>query len=385
MVSPRNRIVLWARAGGRCQYQGCNKPLIGDLISGRDTLNAAYIAHIVAESADGPRGDLVRSPLLADAVENLMLLCDTHHRLIDREGLAEHPEQRLLAMKVEHERRVELVTGIDQGRASTVLLYGARIGAHDYPVRLELARAAMLPERYPADFNPITLEMAGVALGDHEEAYWTLQAENLKRQFQAKVLDRLQSREGGHVSLFALAPQPLLILLGQLLSDMAGVEVHQLHREPQDWRWREGEAIPFSLTAPEAGGATVALKLGISATIADERIQSVLGPDTPIWSITTPDPHNDVLQTRASLGAFRRIARQAFDRIKARHGERAMIHIFPAMPLSTAVELGRVWMPKADLPMIVYDQNRTTGGFAPRLHIPDQARKKPASEVNHAA
>jgi hypothetical protein len=385
MVSPKNRTVLWARAGGRCQYQGCNKPLIGDLISGLDTLNAAYIAHIVAESPDGPRGDALRSPLLADSVENLMLLCDTHHRLIDREGLAEHPEPRLLAMKAEQERRVELVTGIDQSRASNVLLYGARIGAHDYPVRAELARAAMLPERYPADFNPLTLDMAGVALGDHEDAYWTLQTENLKRQFQAKVVDRLQGREGGHISLFALAPQPLLILLGQLLSDIAGVEVHQLHREPQDWRWREGGAIPFCLMSPEAGGAVVALKLGISATIADERIQSVLGLDTPIWSITTPDPHNDVIQTRASLAAFRRIARQAFDRIKVHHGESATIHVFPAMPLSTAIELGRVWMPKADLPLIIYDQNRTTGGFAPRLHIPEQARQKPASEVEHAA
>lgn len=385
MVAAKNKIVLWARAGGRCQYQGCNKPLIGDLISGLDTLNAAYIAHIVAEKPDGPRGDPVRSALLADDVANLMLLCDAHHRLIDREGLADHPEARLLAMKAEHERRIELATGIDQSRASHILLYGARIGAHDYPVRAELARAAMLPERYPADFNPITLDMDGVVFADHEDAYWAMQAENLKRQFQAKVIDRLQGRAGGHVSLFALAPQPLLILLGQMLSDIAGVDVHQLHREPQDWRWRDGAAIELALTPAAARGATVALKIGISATISDQRIQSVLGPETPIWSITTPDPHNDVLQSRASLVAFRRIARQAFDRIKAHHGENATIHVFPAMPVSTAIELGRVWMPKADLPLIIYDQNRATGGFAPRLHIPEQSRQKPASEIDHAA
>lgn len=383
MVSVRNKIVLWARAGGRCQYQGCNRPLVGDLVSGRDTLNAAYVAHIVAESPDGPRGDVLRSPVLADAVENLMLLCDVHHRLIDREGLADHPEERLLAMKAEHERRIELVTGIDPSRSSHMLLYGARIGAHDYPVRADLARTAMLPERFPADFNAITLDMAGVAYADHEAAYWPLQAENLRRQLRAKVLDRFRGGDVHHLSLFALAPQPLLIVLGHLLSDIAGVEVHQLHREPQDWRWRDGPAVPFTLTAAKATGPVVALKLGLSATIVDDRIRAALGVDVPIWAITAAEPHNDILQTRASLAAFRRVARQAFDRIKAHHGENAVIHVFPALPVSAAVEFGRVWMPKADLPMVIYDQNRATGGFVARLSIPEQSAA--ASEVNDAA
>jgi hypothetical protein len=383
MVSMKNRMVLWARAGGRCQYQGCNCPLIGDLVSGRDTLNAAYIAHIVAEKPDGPRGDPVRSPLLADAIENLMLLCDAHHRLVDREGLADHPEDRLLAMKAEHERRIDLVTSIDRSRASHMLLYGARIGAHDYPVRVELAREAMLPDRFPADRNAIALNMAGVAYGDHEAAYWPMQAENLRRQFRAKVLERLQDGGVGHLSLFALAPQPLLIVLGHLLSDIAGVEVHQLHREPQDWRWREGPAEPFTLSPAEAAGPVVALKLGLSATISDERIHAVLGAGTPIWGVTAPNPHNDIMQTRASLSAFRRVVRQAFDRIKAQHGERAVIHVFPAVPVSAAVEFGRVWMPKADLPLVIYDQHRATGGFAARLTIPDQLGTR--SEVTNAA
>jgi hypothetical protein len=38
------------------------------------------------------------------------------------------------------------------------------------------------------------------------------------------------------------------------------------------------------------------------------------------------------------------------------------------VPVSIAVELGRVWMPKADLPLIVYDE--TPGrGFVPRHEV----------------
>lgn len=46
---------LWAKAAGRCQFRGCNKLLIGDLIAGKRTGKFGYIAHIVADEAGGPR------------------------------------------------------------------------------------------------------------------------------------------------------------------------------------------------------------------------------------------------------------------------------------------------------------------------------------------
>ena len=71
----------------------------------------------------------------------------------------------------------------------------------------------------------------------------------------------------------------------------------------------------------------------------------------------------------ADLAEFRQLVRSIFNTIKARHGERAVINIFPAMPVSAAVEVGRVWMPKADLPLVVFDQNRTLQGFLRALEI----------------
>ena len=46
-----------------------------------------------------------------------------------------------------------------------------------------------------------------------------------------------------------------------------------------------------------------------------------------------------------------------------------MINLFPALPVSAAVEVGRVWMPKADLPLIVYDQNRRVNGFSRTIQV----------------
>ena len=39
------------------------------------------------------------------------------------------------------------------------------------------------------------------------------------------------------------------------------------------------------------------------------------------------------------------------------------------MPVSATVELGRVWMPKADLNLKIYDENRELGGFVHALTI----------------
>jgi hypothetical protein len=60
--------------------------------------------------------------------------------------------------------------------------------------------------------------------------------------------------------------------------------------------------------------------------------------------------------------------RSLLGEIKNLHGQDAELHIFPAMPLSTAIELGRIWMQKADLPLHIYDQNYKANGFV-KAHV----------------
>ncbi len=216
-LSQRTRMILWAKAAGRCQYPGCNKSLIGDLISGAEDKNFGFVAHIVADTPTGPRGDPARSPLLSDEVNNLMLLCHVHHKLIDVDERDQHPEDRLVAMKQAHGRRIETVTAIDEDSASHVLRYAANIGGHESPVAYEQISAAMLPDRYPADGRrTIDIELLGSAYQDHEPEFWAYQRENLARGFPTKVRERIEAREIRHLSVFALAPQPLLIELGCL-------------------------------------------------------------------------------------------------------------------------------------------------------------------------
>ena len=51
----------------------------------------------------------------------------------------------------------------------------------------------------------------------------------------------------GHLSLFALAPIPLLVYLGTRLSDKVQVELFQRHRDTEDWTWKtDVEPVQYS-------------------------------------------------------------------------------------------------------------------------------------------
>ncbi|MDW9409073.1 SAVED domain-containing protein [Sinorhizobium meliloti] len=361
---------LWARAAGRCQYRGCNCELIGDLLSGKEDKMFGFVAHIVADSPGGARGHPTRSALLAKALSNLMLLCAKCHRLIDDEAPDDHDEELLLQMKEDHERRVRLASGIQADRASHVIRFGANIGKNEALVARDDIFASMLPDRSPASFETIDLEMLGLSLDDADQSFWQIQQTNLQRQFADKIRGRIERQQITHASIFALAPQPLLIELGRQLCDILPVDVHQRHREPSTWKWQnDAPPIVYQTTKPTEIYPTVALILGLSASIGQERITSVLGQETSVWSMTTASPHNDIMRTPADLARFRQELRLLFATIKATHGEDATINVFPALPVSAAVEVGRVWMPKADLPLQVFDQNRHIGGFVSALRI----------------
>jgi CBASS immunity sensor of nucleotide second messenger signals len=363
-IPERTRLLLWGKAGGRCEYDGCNEPLWLDSAT-KFEFNAAYIAHIVADKPSGPRGDLILSLKLRADLSNLMLLCDKHHRLIDHEQVKEHSVDCLCRMKEQHEQRVQFLTSLTENKQSHLLLYGANIGSHSSPVSWARTAPAVLPDYYPAENHAIELGMKNSSFADNSPEYWRIERENLQNLFSHKVKSRLAAGDINHLSVFALAPQPLLMELGHLLSDIPAVQVYQLHREPPNWKWQDNtEPIEFGVQKPNnSKQQAVALILALSATITVDRITDILGKDVSIWTLTISNPNNDFLKGREHLSTFRRSFRKLMDVIKAEHGQNALLHVFPAVPVSVAVEIGRVRMPKADLPLRIYDQNRGTGGF----------------------
>lgn len=368
-----NRVqkLLWGRAAARCEFAGCNRPLWRSSVT-QESLVLGEGAHIYPFSDYGPRGLREDPDVERNDLGNLMLLCHECHEKIDKKSDGgRYTVDVLREMKRQHEERIERVAAIGADKKSHVLLYGANIGVHSSPLWYAEAARAMFPECYPASEDPINLTIIDSHLKDRDTPYWECEADNLRSKFLDRVQERIARGHIRHLSVFALAPQPLLIMLGSLLIDIIPADIYQRHREPPSWAWPPlGSGPPFRIVRPAKRDGPPALVLSLSATVSRERIESVLGHDVSVWMVTTATPHNDVLKTRSQLAELRKLFRSILNEIKASHGQATPVHIFPAGPVAAAVELGRVRMPKADSPWHIYDQVNERGGFVPALTIP---------------
>ena len=147
---------VWGRAAGRCEFNGCNKPLyVHDITS--DKCNIAELAHIIGDSLNGPRGDKEHSELLAKDPNNIMLMCHDCHKYIDKEGLENFPDEVLFAMKKKHVESVERLTSMKEDMQANVVTYGSIIGSQFPDLSYPQIQEALQPNYYPAQERCIDL------------------------------------------------------------------------------------------------------------------------------------------------------------------------------------------------------------------------------------
>jgi len=101
-VSEADIKLLWGRAAGMCSRPGCNADLTR-LVEGGRHYNVGEMAHVIAQAPTGPRGDGVGG---TDAYDNLILLCPTCHRDVDKAPAGVFPEDTLHEWKKAHEGRI---------------------------------------------------------------------------------------------------------------------------------------------------------------------------------------------------------------------------------------------------------------------------------------
>ena len=362
---------LWGRAAGRCQFSGCNRLLYKSSVT-QESVNLAQKAHIYSFSEKGPRGwgpFKLNTSRLND-ISNLMLMCHGCHKKIDGDINGQrYSSDLLIAWKNDHELRIEIVTGIEANKKTHVVLYGANIGSEKSPIQCDECIGAMFPDWYPANERPVLLSTRS-ELKDSSFVYWQAESNNLYNSFERNIAPLIDQDSCKHFSIFALAPQPLLIQLGALLTDKVSVETYQLHREPKGWRWQdEPDTFEFEVRVPDSFDGIPVLLLSLSDHVARERVARVLNSNFNVWEITIPSPHNDFVKSRQQLSAFRKCVRQMMVDIKNNHGNDVPLHIFPVMSVSCSVELGRARMPKADMPWIIYDHDIGTQEFSKSIEI----------------
>lgn len=101
-ISDNTVKLLWGRAAGTCSKPNCWADLTILLEDGRG-FNIGEMAHVIARSPTGPRGVVAGG---SDEYDNLVLLCPTCHRLVDKAPEQTYPSEMLHQWKQDHERIV---------------------------------------------------------------------------------------------------------------------------------------------------------------------------------------------------------------------------------------------------------------------------------------
>jgi len=105
-VTPTTRLKVWAEAASHCAFPECGKHLLETEAAGADGSLIGEVAHIVSPVPGGPRFDDPLDATQRDQLENLILLCQPHHKIVD-----DHPDRypvaALRAMKANHKHWVE--------------------------------------------------------------------------------------------------------------------------------------------------------------------------------------------------------------------------------------------------------------------------------------
>lgn len=270
-------------------------------------------------------------------------------------------------MKIAHEQRIERLTAMTKEMESHLILYGAKVGSHDSPLNYRETSNSILPDFYPSASFAYELGMSHTSHTDDTENYWIFQQEHLVNTFSEQIPRLRKGPNLLHTSVFALAPIPLLIRLGTLLGDIHSADVYERHREPKpSWKWPDVTTVQeqeFKIIPPKDFVGHPVLNISLSDNISTDRIDSVLKEAHSIWTLTIQEPRLGYMVTKNMLSKFRSTCRTIFDQIKKSYGQNAQVHIFPAMSVSCAIELGRVWMPKAGLKLVIYDHNLKINSF----------------------
>lgn len=193
---------------------------------------------------------------------------------------------------------------------------------------------------------------------------WIPEFNYLQDQFETEVEPLLEAEEAEHLSVFALAPQPLLVKLGYLLARFKNVNMYQPHSESLKWAWDDiGEKTDFLVKEPGPDRGALVFNLSLSTTIDNSNIEKVLGKNLSICTFTIDEPNNNFLKTLDQLTDFKEIFKDTLEDILIKYRKSTVLHLFLSTPIAIAFEIGRVWYTIQGLELKLYGLNGETNDY----------------------
>lgn len=376
-IPDKTRLRLWVRAGGRCQFKHCNKLLYEHSMT-LSAGNFADVAHIIGAKEDAARGSK-QSLELQTEYSNLMLMCKECHKLIDDNPEA-YPAILLRKWKKEHEEHIEIMTSLSPDvPRSTILKMEVNIGERIIRIPQESIYNAMFsqePPKFPSGNTGITIEETEFDRSSSSEHWQHFAETRIKNRVIHYLKEGIDGKALSHLSIFAIAPMPFLMYLGKCVGDTVRVGLYQAQRNIADtnrsWCWQKDQTPPkstLSLASPrKKQGDKVAIVLSISDFIEPDKYKNYQDEGYAVYQISAENPSLHLVTHRSQIEEFSRLFRDALNRIQKDHGKDCHILLLPAIPVSFAIEVGRVLLPTKD-PEITVCELTDAKEFSPVLRL----------------
>lgn len=364
--------MLWAEAGGRCQFEGCNEVLTEDNQTCYKLINGNN-AHIVASSSNGPRGN-DQSHLLSDDIENIILLCPKHHKLVD-ENTAIYTTEKLKSMKEMQLKEVKFLLDSMNYQKTKILILespikGTKEVCINYNQAVDAVRKAGMN---PSDANGLSIYIKGYG-GYKNSEYWEQAEQDLIYNINQYIAPLYKRFPETILSVFPIAPIPLIIKLGFILGDKRQVHIFQKTRTPDTWEWLQKQATNSFETKKikcNSESSKTALVVSLTAEINIERVLRVYDAGI-VYCIKAKRKGVDCISSEEDLKLFWQEYQKVCDLLKNEEQCETVV-VFPAVPVSAAFEMGRRYMPGIYPKMVIYDDD---DGFVKTLTLGGESNVK---------
>lgn len=184
--------------------------------------------------------------------------------------------------------------------------------------------------------------------------FWLYAQNSLVSEFNKRILAFLD--DGYIVDLYALAPIPLLVLLGNLFANRPNINIFQLKKVPSSFEWEEdGEKLDIKVTqlSDALFNEDVALLMSFSGKVNSGNVVQAIGNKIPMIEMSIKEPFDDFLRTKSQLDEFL----LEYRKIKASFVSKGVktIHLFAAIPIAFAIGIGQAYNPNYDPNLVTYD------------------------------
>lgn len=252
-------------------------------------------------------------------------------------------------------------------RQRTVIVkFSSPIKGNIVSILLSEVIKAVVKEKRPIKKKTISISINS-NFPETDDRHWIDLSKQLKNKFDDEIRDICSNSPSLHLSVFTLAPMPLIILLGSLFGDKINADVFQKTREPSTWCWQNNEKINdynYSINNL-SDGKNIALILSLTDDVSEKRITDVIAPNV-IYKIKATINSVNCITSKQDLKVFWLKYQQVCNVILNNYGSDCTIHLFPVLPVSAAFEVGRRRMPGVYPKMIIYNENN---GFKPTITI----------------